>query len=477
MSKFNLQNELLDRARLAKQLEDYLGAEKLVKRAIALTRQEGGPEEHTITRYLTRELAGIHVKAGSLKKAENAWKSHLKSLRQIKKNTETEQLEISKTMVQMALFYQSQDLARQAKIRYGQALKIQEPLFSKENPDYVLTLSEYARILCREGKRRKAESLFLEALKLAENILGDWDEYVALVLRRRALAFKGLVNPELLEPYLERAVAILADDSASPHPELSKSLAELADLSLERGYVRRAEKLYVKSYQLSEGVLGSKHKDSVSILTRLARLRRSLRKYEEAESHFRKILTVARQVGNSRSLKVARALRDLGSLLVEKRDYEKAEPFLLEALDIQQSILGRDHVDLARTLIELASLHKSQNNFNLAEVEYKRALKIRGNAPMAVADTLTGLALLHQARKQHAPAEKLLLQALSIKEEAFGPEAPQLVETLNKLGIVYENLLEVDRAIEFYERANVIEIQQHGFYCRLWLDPDESNKT
>ena len=112
VSKFNLQNELLDRARLAKQLEDYLGAEKLVKRAIALTRQEGGPEEHTITRYLTRELAGIHVKAGSLKKAENAWKSHLKSLRQIKKNTETEQLEISKTMVQMALFYQSQDLER-----------------------------------------------------------------------------------------------------------------------------------------------------------------------------------------------------------------------------------------------------------------------------------------------------------------------------------------------------------------------------
>lgn len=474
MSKFNLQNELLDRARLAKQLEDYVGAEKLVKRAINLTRQEGGPEENTITRYLTRELVGIHIKAGSFKKAENAWKRHLKSLRQAEA---TDNLEISKTMVQMALFYESRELPRQAKIRYGQALKIQEPLFSRENPDYVLTLSEYARILCLEGKRRRAETLFIDALKLAENVLGDWDEYVALVLRRRALAFKGIVNPELLEPYLERAVAILADDSASPHPELSKSLAELADLSMERGYVRRAEKLYVKSYQLAEGVLGSKNKESVSVLTRLANLRRSLRKYEEAESHYRKILTVARQVGSSRSLKVARALRDLGSLLAEKRDYEKAEPFLLEALDIQQSILGRDHVDLARTLNELASLHQSQNNFNLAETEYKRALSIRGTAPMAVADTLTGLALLHQARKQHAPAKKLLLQALSIKEEAFGPEAPQLVETLNKLGRIYESLAEVDRAIEFYERANVIEIQQHGFYCRLWLDPDESNKT
>ncbi|MBI1270021.1 tetratricopeptide repeat protein [bacterium] len=473
MSKFNLQNELLDRARLAKQLEDYVGAEKLVKRAINLTRQEGGPEKNTITRYLTRELVGIHIKAGSLKKAENAWKRHLKSLRQAEA---ADNLEISKTMVQMALFYESQELPRQAKIRYGQALKIQEPLFSRENPDYVLTLAEYARILCLEGKRRKAENFFIDALKLAENILGDWDEYVALVLRRRALAFKGIVNPELLEPYLERAVAILADDSASPHPELSKSLAELADLSMERGYVRRAEKLYVKSYQLAEGVLGSKHKESVSVLTRLANLRRSLRKYEEAESHYRKILTVARQVGSSRSLKVARALRDLGSLLAEKRDYEKAEPFLLEALDIQQSILGRDHVDLARTLNELASLHQSQNNFNLAEVEYKRALKIGGTAPMAVADTLIGLAQVHYARKQHAPAKKLLLQALSIKEEAFGPEAPQLVETLNKLGRIYESLADLDRAIEFYERANVIEIQQHGFYCRLWLDPDESNK-
>ncbi|MCD8540009.1 MAG: tetratricopeptide repeat protein, partial [Leadbetterella sp.] len=133
-------------------------------------------------------------------------------------------------------------------------------------------------------------------------------------------------------------------------------------------------------------------------------------------------------------------------------------------------ILGRDHVDLARTLNELASLHQSQNNFNLAETEYKRALSIRGTAPMAVADTLTGLALLHQARKQHAPAKKLLLQALSIKEEAFGPEAPQLVETLNKLGRIYESLAEVDRAIEFYERAirfDTAKVSYPGAYMYL----------
>ena len=136
------------------------------------------------------------------------------------------------------------------------------------------------------------------------------------------------------------------------------------------------------------------------------------------------------------------------------------------------------HVDLdvAKTLCEMADLHQAQNRYNLAELEYQKALNIRRTqkkkAPAAVAETLTGLAWIHFAKKQHAPAEKLLLQALSIKEEAFGPEDPQLVETLNKLGRVCEGLREVDRAIEFYERANVIEVQQHGFYCRLWLDLD-----
>lgn len=473
MTKFNVQNELLDRAKLSKQLGDYKGAEKLIKRAIVLAKEEN--QDHiTVTRYLVRELANVHVKSGSLKKAENVWKSLLKEQRSIE---DPNQLELSKTMVQLALFYGSQEKWRQAKIRYGQALKIQEPLLSKEIPDYVLTLSEYAKLLALTGKRRKAENLFCDAVKLAETRLGDWDEYVALVLRRKALAFKNIQNPELLEPYLERAVAILADDSATPHPELSKSLAELADLSMERGFVRRAEKLYVKSFQLAEAILGSKHRDSISILVRLADLRRVTGKYEEAEAHYRKILTVKKQVNNRRSLEVALSLVDLGSLLKEMGKHDQAEPLLIEALDIQEALLGKEHVELAKTLYELACLHQEQRQYSLAENEYQRALSIResnkNKAPTAVADALTGLAFIHCARKQHQPAETLLLKALSIKEEAFGKESPKLVSTLNKLGIFYESLHNMDLALEYYQRANLLAGQEHGFFCRLWLDYED----
>ncbi|MBZ0188572.1 MAG: tetratricopeptide repeat protein, partial [Candidatus Obscuribacterales bacterium] len=93
--------------------------------------------------------------------------------------------------------------------------------------------------------------------------------------------------------------------------------------------------------------------------------------------------------------------------------------------------------------------------------------------PLTIADMLTGLALIHHERRQHDRAEQLLLEALSLKEEAFGLDDPLLVETLNKLGRICQNQRKTEAAVSYYERANTIDHQQHGFFCKIWLDYDE----
>ncbi|MBZ0184936.1 MAG: tetratricopeptide repeat protein, partial [Candidatus Obscuribacterales bacterium] len=252
MSKFNLQDELVERAELCQDIGDYTGAEQFLKRALRESRRTPATDE-VVLRYLVRKLADNSVRAGDFARAERYWQRLIASQRKI---GDLEKHELGRTLTQAGLFYSSHQQWRQAKIRFNQALAIQEVGFGKDYPDYALTLSEMGRLYACTGKKPKAEKTFKLALALVEEQLGNWHEFVALVLRRQALAMIRWYNPENIEPMLERAIAILTDGTAMPHPELRKCLSELADLGLERGYRRRAEKLYVKSLQLTEPFLG-----------------------------------------------------------------------------------------------------------------------------------------------------------------------------------------------------------------------------
>ena len=452
MANYNLVGEMMDRAEVCEQIGDFVAAEMFIFRAMSMN-EESDFETHI---QLTRRLVEHYNFLGNYEKAEKALLRLLKELRN--ENEEDDRI-IASMLVELAIFYRENGKWRKSMIRFNQAIALQEPEFGKTYSDFAVTLSEKAHLLALTNRVPQAQKLLENALELAEKKVGKWDESVALVLRRHAAALSPWMTPQQLEPCLERAIAILSEEGVTPHPELRRCLSELADLTLQRGLERKAERLYVRSLQLTESYLGSKHADSVLLLEKIARLRKRLKKFDEAKAVYKKLLEIKQQT-HSTNHEIASTLYQLGSVLREGREYEEAETILQKALKMQETNPEEADVEIASTLFELGTLHKSIGSLAEAEDEFERALRIHAesdqDAPLDVADNLSGLASIYSAKKLHAPAKELLQRALNLKEEVLGPADPTLIELLTRLGEVCDSMRKRSAALKYYDRASEI---------------------
>src|SRR5260370_29511228 len=86
---------------------------------------------------------------------------------------------------------------------------------------------------------------------------------------------------------------------------------------------------------------------------------------------------------------------------------------------------------------QLAYLYQEQGKYLEAEPLYLRALSIYeqalGPEHPSTGNTLHQLAYLYQQQGKYLEAEPLYLRALSIKQQALGPEHPSTVTTLHAL--------------------------------------------
>lgn len=89
----------------------------------------------------------------------------------------------------------------------------------------------------------------------------------------------------------------------------------------------------------------------------------------------------------------------------------------------------------------MAELYEEQGDYINARELYKKALVYKetqfGQKYTGLAEDLYNLGLLYFATDQHAEAERLLLRALALEKQAFGPEHPNVNDTLSVLEALY----------------------------------------
>jgi CHAT domain-containing protein/Tfp pilus assembly protein PilF len=107
---------------------------------------------------------------------------------------------------------------------------------------------------------------------------------------------------------------------------------------------------------------------------------------------------------------------------------------------------------------------KGANRDALAPAE--RALSLRENAlgpdDVLVGDSMHDLAVLYDDTADFAKAELLNLRALAIRERALGPDHPDVAKTLKNLASMAAVRHEYERAEAFYRRALMIQEQSLG---------------
>ncbi len=229
--------------------------------------------------------------------------------------------------------------------------------------------------------------------------------------------------------------------------------------------------------------------------------------YQEASSHLRKAVLIARQVFGENDESIAETLHELGGLLSHTGAYDEAEELLREALEQRRRILGPRHIAVAGTLHELAMVFTRRAEYVSAEsflrqsisiceeagdigeeglatnfgslgsvlrivgkVDesekcYLRSLEIRqrrlGENHPLVGLALGGLSLVRSDRGDVRGAEDFVRRALAIFEESFGGDHPNTALCRNRLAGIMSQRGEVEEAVDFYYQ--VLETRREAF--------------
>jgi CHAT domain-containing protein len=310
----------------------------------------------------------------------------------------------------LAQFYLSLSRHTQAEPLFAEALKIYREVLGEKHPNYATALDRIATLYKAMGRYTKAlyialgrfakaEPLFVEALRIRRELLGEKHPGCAESMHNLAILYASQGQFAKAEPILVGALAITRESLGEKHPYYANSLNNLASLYRSQGLYTKAEPLYLETLKIRKASLGEKHPDYAETLDNLARLYWAMGLYA------------------------------------------KAEPLYLDALRIRKATLGEKHSDYAATLNNLALLYEDQGYYAKAEPLYLTSLEICREAVGAnhldYATGVCNLAGLYAAQKKYAKAEPLHLEALRIDKELLGPKHPNYARDLNNLALLY----------------------------------------
>lgn len=281
-----------------------------------------------------------------------------------------------------------------AELLYLRSIAIRERAHGANDAELVAILSSLAKVYIDQCRYEEAEPL----LKRALTIGGASPSDVAEALNNLAVVCREQVRYEEAEALYRRALAILQDTLGDDHPEVARSLNNLAGIYIDRDDVQ-AESVLAQALAIKEKTLGPDHPNVAYSIENLALVRRNLGRHAESET------------------------------------------LHLRALEIREKTLGPDHPDVGLSLHGLATVYHDQGRYDDAEALFERALAIWDKTldpgHSHVAHGHNGLALLYRARRRYDEAEASHKRALAIMQNAMGGRHPYFMTCLNDLALTY----------------------------------------
>jgi tetratricopeptide (TPR) repeat protein len=264
------------------------------------------------------------------------------------------------------------------------------------------------------------------------------------------------------EPLYLRALAICEEQLGNDNPDTARSLNNLALLYHDQGKYAQAEALYQRALAIHERTPETEALNIATVMNNLALVYDDQARYRDSEPLCEQALNIQLQFLGTKHVRVAMSINNLAGTYRRLGKYEQAEALLLQALSIHEELTRPYPLSLATTLDNLAGIYRRQGNHIQAEALFVRALTIRkevlGIWHPDVATCLSNLGVFNDARDQHEQARPLHEQALAIYKQTLAPNHPYVAICLSNL------------AIHYYELETYVEAEQA---IRLALEVDE----
>ncbi|UFP94835.1 tetratricopeptide repeat protein [Gloeobacter morelensis] len=338
-------------------------------------------------------------------------------------------------------------------------------------------LDEQSVKLREAGRYVEAQPLAEQALAIREKALGPEHPDVAKSLNNLAVLYWNRGDFIGAEPLHKRALTIREKALGPEHPDVAKSLNNLAVLYIDQGDFAGAEPLLKRSLAIRAKALGPEHPDVAKSLNNLANLYADRGDYAGAESLYRRALAIWEKSLGPEHPEVGKSLNNLAVVYTERGDFAGAEPLLKRTLATREKALGLQHPEVARSLVNLANLYWAQGDYARTEPLFQRALPIweksLGPEHPYVIRGLANLADLYSDRGDFAAAEPLFQRALALFEKILGFQHPEMATGYYQLTRLRLRQDQPDDARRTLQRA--LAIQEHNLSLNLPVASQQRN--
>jgi tetratricopeptide (TPR) repeat protein len=262
------------------------------------------------------------------------------------------------------------------------------------------------------------------------------------------------------------ASVIAAAEAAGIGAPTTRLMNEFGMLLKAKCMWGEAESLYRRALTIDEQTHGLDHPEITIGLNNLSQLLQATNRPAEAEPLMRRALAIDEQSLGREHPRVAIDLNNLASLLWTTSRLPDAELLMRRALAIEEQSFGPNHPNVARDLNNLTALLRATNRLEEAEPLMRRALAIDeqtfGSDHPHVARDFNNLAQLLVAMNRLGEAEPPMRRALTIDEQSFGPDHPDVARDLNNLAELLKATNRPGEAEPLLRRALRIDEQSFG---------------
>jgi len=355
---------------------DFLEAERLTRRALALAEASLEPDHPDVAPYLN-DLAGL--------------------LRATNRSAEAEPM-------------------------YCRARAIREASYGPNHPNVAVALDNLAQLLLDTNRHAEAEPMFRRALEIFEASYGRDHPEVATCLNNLAQLLHQTHRHAEAEPLMRRVLAIDEASYGPDYPNVARDLDNLAMLLQDTNRAVEAEPLYRRALEIFEANYGPHHREVAICLSNLAQLLIATNRHAEAEPLYRRALEIFEARHVPHHPEVAACLNNLAGLLQDTNRRVEAEPLYRRALEIQVARYGPDHPRVATVLNNLGVLLGSMKRLGEAEPLMRRHVEIllsftvrTGHPHPHLLDSLNSYANLLMVMGRSKVKARASIKALALK--------------------------------------------------------------
>jgi len=437
------------------------------------------------------------------------------------KKSHPDKIQLKQYCIKAAEHYQQEKSISKATLYYLLAGEYEKNLNDiQNNPDSYTAYSNIAHSYILDGNIKQAEKnykLFLKSTSISwagGKIERDYKLLNKIYPEQKKDLEKGIkIWYKIYTPYgdlhteykqakkskqykkaidaLSQLIKLQKRFQKSDNREIWENESKLAELySLHQEYQKsldilsRISSVYEEKYPIDYGHL----------LSWIAYNYEKLGKNEQAETYYKKALSIQKKIFGEEHLYTAKAHRNLGRIMKILGKTSEAHLNTEKAMKNEKTFSDKD-IEAVENAAKLAVFHYKTGNLSEAISAYQLALNIIENTPYGsyregakTASIYYNLALLYLEIGDDSRAMNSIKKALKIRKKVLGDDHQDTAKDYDTLGKIYQNMKNYSKAEEYYQKAleirkkvfgnqHIVTAQSYKSFASLYKDEKKYPKS